>query len=158
MSFLSPQRGAVLVVSLVLLLAMTLISTSSLRNATNQSRMVNNAQQFNLTFHTAENSLAKALNSLNLPSVDTNNNMQTLTNSVQENAVMTVVDNAYDDKGITVTLVYQTTPSTLLRAGISLDASNDNSMIQSVNFNVTSTAEITNSGAKTTLSRGFIYE
>lgn len=158
MSLLSLQRGAVLVVTLVILLVMTLISTSSLNNATSQSRMVANAQQYNLTFNTAESSLAGALNTLNLPNDATNNNMNALSTSLMERTETTIIDNTFKNKEIEVKLTYIATPSSALRAGVSLDASNDNLAIQNFDFEVSSTALFKSSGAITTLSRGFVYE
>jgi len=54
------QRGATLLVALVLLLMLTVIALSSARTATLQQRMSSNLQQQNLAFQMAESGLAAA--------------------------------------------------------------------------------------------------
>ncbi|MCG7530611.1 hypothetical protein MHM98_04470 [Psychrobium sp. MM17-31] len=157
-SFLSSQRGAVLVVSLVVLLVITLISTSQLSNAQSQSRMVSNAQQASITFNSAESALINALSSIAIPNVDSQNNMSAMNTSMTEGTEATILDNSFDVEGLTVRLTYKSTPRSSLRAGVSLDASNDDNIIRDVSFEITSTASFNNSGANATLSRGFIYE
>ncbi len=53
----SRQRGAVLVVSLVLLLVMTLLGVSSMNSTTMQERMAGNLRDNNLAFQAAESAL-----------------------------------------------------------------------------------------------------
>jgi type IV pilus assembly protein PilX len=48
------QTGAVLVISLVILMAMTLIGVTAMQNTTQNERMANNARQRNLAFQAAE--------------------------------------------------------------------------------------------------------
>lgn len=54
------QTGAVLVVSLIFLLLMTLLSTSAMRGATMQERMAGNTRDYNLGFQAAEAALREA--------------------------------------------------------------------------------------------------
>ncbi|MGB0833651.1 MAG: PilX N-terminal domain-containing pilus assembly protein [Psychrobium sp.] len=157
-SFFKSQRGAVLVVSLVILLVMTLISTSELSNAHNQTRMVNNAQQANLTFNSAESALIQALESIAAPSPESTNNIDAMNNSTAGSVATNIVINAFNVEGLTIKLTYQSTPKNTLRPGVSLDASNDDNIIRDVNFELTSTATIDSSGANATLIRGFTYE
>ncbi len=58
-SALNKQRGAVLVVSLVLLLMMTILAITAASTSSLQSRMAGNAQDMNLAFQAAESGLAR---------------------------------------------------------------------------------------------------
>lgn len=48
------QQGVILVLSLVILMAMTLIGVTAMQNITQEERMANNARQRNLAFQAAE--------------------------------------------------------------------------------------------------------
>jgi len=51
------QRGAVLIISLVFLLLLTLLATSSMQNATLQEKMAGSLTQRNASFQSAETAL-----------------------------------------------------------------------------------------------------
>jgi len=55
------QRGATLLISLVLLLVLTILALAAGRNATLQQRMASNLQQQNLAFQYAENGIQAAI-------------------------------------------------------------------------------------------------
>jgi len=55
------QRGATLLISLVLLLLLTLLALAAARSATLQQRMAGNLQQQNLAFQAAESGIAAAI-------------------------------------------------------------------------------------------------
>jgi hypothetical protein len=55
------QKGAVLIVSLVFLLLITAIAASTLTSSTFQTAMINNAQQRETVFRTAETAVEKSL-------------------------------------------------------------------------------------------------
>ena len=56
----APQRGAVLITALLLLVVLTLLGTSSIQNTVLQERMAGNVNQRNLAFQAAESSLREA--------------------------------------------------------------------------------------------------
>jgi len=58
------QRGAVLVVSLIILLIMTIIGVSSMKNTTLEERMAGNMRDQNLAFQSAEAALIEGENFL----------------------------------------------------------------------------------------------
>lgn len=58
------QRGAVLVVSLIILLIMTIIGVSSMKNTTLEERMAGNLRDQNLAFQSAEAALIEGENYL----------------------------------------------------------------------------------------------
>lgn len=60
------QRGAVLVVSLVLLVVLTLLGVSVMNVTQLEERMAGNAQEMNQAFHTAETGLSQAYGDSNV--------------------------------------------------------------------------------------------
>ena len=58
--FRAPQKGAVLVVSLVLLLVMTIVGVTSLRTITLEEKMASNTQNRNMALQAAESALRNA--------------------------------------------------------------------------------------------------
>lgn len=68
-----PQQGAVLVIALIMLLAMTLIGVTGLSSTTMQERMAGNLREVNLAFQAAEAALREGENDLTaatLPAFD----------------------------------------------------------------------------------------
>ncbi|KZY44995.1 MULTISPECIES: PilX N-terminal domain-containing pilus assembly protein [unclassified Oleiphilus] len=59
---LARQKGAVLVVSLIILLLMTLIGVASMSSSIMQEKMASNAQNNNATFQAAENAVSGLIN------------------------------------------------------------------------------------------------
>ncbi len=57
----SRQRGAALVIALILLLVMTLLGVAALRTTTLEERMAANSQEHNRAFHAAESGLTQGL-------------------------------------------------------------------------------------------------
>jgi type IV pilus assembly protein PilX len=62
--FDSRQRGAALVVALILLLVLTLLGVAALRTTTLEERMAANSQERNRAFHAAESGLTQGLLSM----------------------------------------------------------------------------------------------
>lgn len=152
------QRGAVLVVTIVILFLITLISITQLSSANNQHKMVTNLQQFNQTFNAAESALAEAFHGVENMTTIANKNMAAMADAVSSQKSEKVDMHSLSDKSLSISLTYTAIPNTALHAGISLDASSSDVMIQHVNFIVKSTAKIKNSGATSTISKGVIYE
>ncbi|RNL60039.1 pilus assembly PilX family protein [Zhongshania marina] len=77
-STISRQRGAVLIVSLVFMLILTVIAAASMQSSTLQERMTGNAKDTNLAFQAAEAGLREAeavLSQINVGPFDGSNGM-----------------------------------------------------------------------------------
>jgi len=57
------QRGAVLIVAMILLLVLTLLGVSAMNTSQLEERMAANSQEFNRAFQSAESGLSMAVNS-----------------------------------------------------------------------------------------------
>lgn len=68
-SSMTVQRGAALIVALVMLLAMTLLGVTAVRNTTLQERMAGNLRDSNLSFQAAERALREGEEFLRSPTI-----------------------------------------------------------------------------------------
>ena len=68
-SFIATQRGAALIVAMVMLLAMTLLGVTAVRNTTLQERMAGNLRDSNLAFQAAERALREGEAYLQSPTI-----------------------------------------------------------------------------------------
>jgi len=154
------QRGAVLVICLVVLAVITLIAVSELSKAGDQSRMAANSQQYNQTFQGAESAMSHAMKMISEQTSAAESNMTALGNamSAEEGVEITVQNTELSYNNMKVSVAYKTETTNVLRPGISLDSSQNDFMIRKVNFTATSTAAIEGSGAISTVIQGFTYE
>ncbi len=68
-ALIAAQRGAALIVALVMLLAMTLLGVTAVRNTTLQERMAGNLRDSNLSFQAAERALRAGEDFLESPTI-----------------------------------------------------------------------------------------
>jgi len=68
-ALMAAQRGAALIVALVMLLAMTLLGVTAVRNTTLQERMAGNLRDSNLSFQAAERALRAGEEFLQSPTI-----------------------------------------------------------------------------------------
>jgi len=156
----STQRGAILVISLIVLSVVTLISVTELSKAGEQSRMTSNFQQQNITFNAAESAMSYSMKKISEQASSDEENMVAMGNSMNaDEGVETAVDNTHlSNDSMKVSVSYRSNTVNALRAGISLDSSQNDFMIRKVTFTATSTAINESSGARTTIVQGFTYE
>lgn len=133
------QSGAVLVISLILLLVLTIIGVSSMRSATLEEKMAANNMNYGITFHAAESAIENALD-------DTDSLVQAIlsNNTVQVNL------------NIGDTSVSSSANVKYLGAGIAYGFSigQNSSAFSSYRFDATGTASRTNTGANISMSQG----
>lgn len=159
-SILTNQRGAILVLSLIVLTVITLISVTELSKAGEQSRMSSNFQQQNITFNAAESAMAYSMKMISEQSSANEANMTAMANSMsaEDGVEMEVANTQLSTDKMKVAVSFRSNTVNSLRAGISLDSSQNDFMIRNVNFTATSTANNDSSGARTTIIQGFTYE
>lgn len=159
-NLISTQRGAILVISLIVLSVVTLISVTELSKAGEQSRMTSNFQQQNITFNAAESAMSYSMKKISEQASSDEENMVAMGNSMNaDEDVETAVDNTHlSNNSMKVSVSYRSNTVNALRAGISLDSSQNDFMIRKVTFTATSTAINESSGARTTIVQGFTYE
>ena len=133
------QSGAVLVISLILLLVLTVIGVTSMRSATLEEKMAANSMNYGVTFHAAESAIENALD-------DTNSLVQAILTSGTVAVDLDVGDSS----------VNSSANVTYLGSGIALGFSlgQNSSAFSSYRFDTTGTATRTNTGASVSVSQG----
>jgi type IV pilus assembly protein PilX len=133
------QSGAVLIVSLIMLLVLTIIGVTSMRSATLEEKMAANSMNYNVTFHAAESAIENALD-------DTNSLVQAIVTSDTVEVDLDVGDSSIDSSA----------DVTYLGSGLAFGYTigNNNSAFSSYRFNATGSASRDNSGATITMSQG----
>jgi type IV pilus assembly protein PilX len=133
------QSGAVLFVSLIMLLVLTLIGVTAMRSSTLEEKMAANTMNHNITFHAAESAIENALD-------DTNSLVQ----AILTESTISVNLNMGDSS------VTSSADVTYLGSGIALGFSlgQNSSAFSSYKFDATGTASRANSGANVSMSQG----
>ena len=133
------QSGAVLIVSLVMLLVMTIIGVTAMSSATLEEKMASNTMNYNVTFHAAESAIENALD-------DTSSLVQAI---LSESTV--TVDLDIGDSSVT-----SSADVTYMGSGIAYGFSlgQNSSAFSSYRFDATGTASRSNSGANVSMSQG----
>lgn len=147
------QEGAVLVISLVLLLVLTLIGVAGMSSSTMQERMAANAQNSNRAFQGAESSVWSLLEQLY------DNDLSMLRDSMKSADEMSgVVNYTLDsEKGITGSRQARFLGEVIITSGSSMDANESSSQLKGYRYELKGTAKMAGSGAGTTIYKGIEY-
>ena len=151
-NFGQSQQGAVLILSLILLVVMTLFGLASMNTSIMQEKMASNAQNTNATFQAAESSVSSL--------------MQEVLGGTQTH--LTASMNAPDAKSSLVALnlnnpkltaSYQTTylGEIILTSGNSLNADESSTLLKGRRFEMTGIGAIPGAQAQTVIRQGMEY-
>lgn len=133
------QSGAVLIVSLIMLLVLTVVGVTAMRSSTLEEKMSANIMNYNVTFHAAESAIENALD-------DTDSLVQAILTSNKVTVDLDVGDSSIDSSA----------DVTYLGSGIAFGFSlgQNSSAFSSYRFDATGTAIRDNSGANISMSQG----
>lgn len=147
------QEGAVLVISLVLLLVLTLMGVAGMNTSTMQERMAANAQNSNRAFQGAESSVWALLEQLY------DNDLSLLRDSMKSaDSKSGVVNYTLDSaKGITGTQQARYLGEVIITSGSSMDANESSPMLKGYRYELKGTSKMAGSGAGTTIYKGIEY-
>lgn len=157
---LKKQQGAVLVITLVILAVITLISVSELNQAGQQVKMITNVQQRDLSFQAAESAMSEAMSKISKQESDTEQNIVAMSQSINSpnGAPISITNTTMTTSDMNVNMAFKAAPANVLRSRNSITADENDPTVRHFNFTATSTATITDTGAKTTIVQGFTYE
>lgn len=157
---LKKQQGAVLVITLVILAVITLISVSELNQAGQQVKMITNVQQRDLSFQAAESAMSEAMSKISKQESDTEQNIVAMSQSINSpnGAPISITNTTMTTSDMNVNMAFKAAPANVLRSRTSITADENDPTVRHFNFTATSTATITDTGAKTTIVQGFTYE
>ncbi|WP_421858084.1 pilus assembly PilX family protein [Marinobacter salarius] len=147
------QKGAVLVISLVLLLVLTLMGVAGMNSSTMQERMAANAQNSNRAFQGAESSVWALLEQLY------DNDLSLLRDSMKSadeksDVVSYTLDSA---KGISGTHQARYLGEVIITSGSSMDANESSPTLKGYRYELKGTATMAGSGAGATIYKGIEY-
>lgn len=147
------QQGAVLIVSLVILIGMTLIGVASMGTSLVQEKMATNAQTSNVSFQAAESAVRGLIrNVLSGEQTVLSNAMGT-----QQGESGPVIEFELGDQ--TVDSSYQVTYMGVvaLTSGGSLDADESATTLQAHRFDIAATGVVNSTNAQTLIRQGIEY-
>lgn len=147
------QRGAVLVISLVILLVITLIGVAGMSGSVMQERMAANAQNSNRAFQAAESSVGALLNQLY------SNNLDTLRDAMKDANDLSGEQNFVVDAGEGINGAFEARylGEIIITSGSSMDADESSTLLKGYRYELRGTATMDNTGASSTIFKGIEY-
>lgn len=150
------QTGAVLIISLIILLAMTLLGVASMNTSMMQERMASNAQNTNITFQAAESAVSSVISTV-VGGVQT-----PLSDAMGDNGVVGTTGNitAYDvsDPGVDANFQVTYLGVVTLTSGNSMDSDTNSISVQVQRFDIAGTGTVTATNAQTVIRQGIEYQ
>ncbi|KEF29702.1 MAG: PilX protein [Gammaproteobacteria bacterium] len=150
----SKQRGAALIISLIVLLVLTLIGVAGMNTSVMQERMAVNAQNSNRTFQAAESTVSALTNKLYA------NDLTLLRESMQDQnnqssvISVTTLDSA---NGITGSYQARYLGEIIITSGSSMNADESSSDLKGYRYELIGEATMANTGAESRVFKGIEY-
>lgn len=146
------QQGAVLILSLIILLVMTLIGLASMNTSLMQEKMATNAQKTNTTFQAAESSISAILQEV---TGGTQTKLTESMDAVTQTSSVTALNLGTNH----LTASYQVTylGEIILTSGSSLNADESTTLLKGRRFEMLGTGSIPGSSAQTIIRQGMEY-
>jgi len=146
------QKGAVLIISLMLLLVMTLLALSSMNTSTMQEKMAANAQNNNRTFQAAESAIGALLND-----VLGGDQTQLSTSMTATNNIAPAVAFDIGDTRVAASSQAEYLGEIILTSGSSLNADESTTLLKGHRFELTGIGNIDSVQAQTVIRQGMEY-
>lgn len=147
------EQGAVLIISLIVLLVLTLIGVAGMNSSVMQERMASNAQNSNRVFQAAESS-ATALTELLI-----SGDLSLLQQAMQRTSKLSDEGSIAIDSGNGISAEYQARylGEIIVNAGSSMDADESTTLLKGYRFELRGSAEMLGTGAASTVFKGVEY-
>lgn len=147
------QKGAALIVSLIVLLVLTLIGVAGMNTSVMQERMAVNSQNSNRAFQAAESTVGALTNQLYA------NDLSILRESMQSASGESTKTNVTLDATNAVTGSYQARylGEIIITSGSSMDANESSSQLKGYRYELVGEAQMANTGAEARVFKGIEY-
>lgn len=147
------QSGAVLVISLVILLVITLIGVAGMNTSVMQERMAANAQNANRAFQAAESSVGALLEQLY------DSDLSMLRDAMQDVDGLSDEENfsVDPDEGVNGTYQARYLGEIIITSGSSMDANESSTLLKGYRYELRGSANMDNTGAASTVFKGIEY-
>lgn len=146
------QRGAVLIISLIVLLVITLLGVAGMNSSLVQERMAANAQNTNRTFQAAESSVGVLTDVLMGGDLDLL--QESMTAADETSAAVTY---SIGDSDLSSTYQARYLGEIIISSGSSMDASESTTLLKGYRFELSGTSQISGTGASSTVYKGIEY-
>ncbi|MBY6073342.1 PilX protein [Marinobacter salsuginis] len=148
------QRGAALIVSLIVLLVLTLIGVAGMNTSVMQERMAVNSQNANRAFQAAESTVSALTNQLYAN--DLTLLRESMQNASEESSVVTV---STLDSGNGITGSYQARflGEIIITSGSSMNADESSNQLKGYRYELIGEATMANTGAEARVFKGIEY-
>ncbi|WP_273428547.1 PilX N-terminal domain-containing pilus assembly protein [Marinobacter sp.] len=147
------QQGAVLIVSLIILLVLTLIGIAGMNTSVLQERMAVNAQNSNRAFQAAESSVRALADELYAD--DLTLLRESMKDANDKSSVKTFTADAAN--GITATYQAEYLGEVIITSGSSMDANESSTLLKGFRYELRGTATMDGTGAASTVFTGIEY-
>ncbi|WP_322002500.1 PilX N-terminal domain-containing pilus assembly protein [Marinobacter alexandrii] len=147
------QQGAVLIVSLIILLVLTLIGLAGMNTSVLQERMAVNAQNSNRAFQAAESSVRALADELYAD--DLTLLRESMKDANDKSSVKTFTADAAN--GITATYQAEYLGEVIITSGSSMDANESSTLLKGFRYELRGTATMDGTGAASTVFTGIEY-
>lgn len=148
------QRGAALIISLIVLLVLTLIGVAGMNTSVMQERMAVNSQNSNRAFQAAESTVSALTNRLYA------DDLSLLRESMQDadshSSVVTVTD-LDAANGISGTYQARFLGEIIMTSGSSMDANESSSQLKGYRYELIGDAKMADTGAEARVFKGIEY-
>jgi len=150
---LKKERGATLIVSLIVLLVLTLIGVAGMNTSVMQERMAVNSQNSNRAFQAAESTVRSLMDEVYA------NNLDLLRESMQNSSgVSSKVDVTIDsDNGVTGSYKARYLGEVIITSGSSMDADESSNQLKGFRYELEGEASVANTGASARVFKGIEY-
>lgn len=147
------QQGAVLIVSLIILLVLTLVGIAGMNTSVLQERMAVNAQNSNRAFQAAESSVRALADELYAD--DLTLLRESMKDANDKSSVKTFTADAAN--GITATYQAEYLGEVIITSGSSMDANESSTLLKGFRYELRGTATMDGTGAASTVFTGIEY-
>lgn len=147
------ERGATLIVSLIVLLVLTLIGVAGMNTSVMQERMAVNSQNSNRAFQAAESTVRALMDDVY------DNDLTVLRQSMQNASSKSDVTNVTIDQDNGVTGSYQARflGEVIITSGSSMDANESSNQLKGFRYELEGEASVANTGASARVFKGIEY-
>lgn len=147
------ERGAALIVSLIILLVLTLIGVAGMNTSVMQERMAVNSQNSNRAFQAAESTVGALTNQLYANNLDLlRESMQSA--SEESSKVSQTLDS---DNGVTGSYQVRYLGEIIITSGSSMNADESSSDLKGYRYELIGESEMANTGAAARVFKGIEY-
>lgn len=146
------QSGAVLVVSLIVLLVLTLLGVAGMNSSMMQERMAANAQNSNRAFQAAESAAGALMQQL--MDGDLSLLQQSMAAADSKSAITTFTIGGAD---VSSEYAARYLGEIIISSGSSMDANESTTLLKGYRYELSGTSEISGSGATRTVFKGIEY-